>query len=1659
MKRLAVLLVLFLAACESDEPPAACGSIPQVTVNAGETATATACFTDPNGDVLAYSATSSNPGVATASTSGTNITIAAVAPGSASVTVTASDPGGLEGQQSFQVIVPNRPPIARGTISSIVVQVGQTESVDVSSYFTEPDGEQLVYGATSSNPEVATTSVAGGTVRVAAVAKGTTSITVTATDPGGLSAMQTFQSRVPNRSPEPTGTIPDQSVHVGETAAADLSPYFSDPDGDALTYKVASSNGAAVLVSVAGSVVSLEAIGKGTAVVTVTATDPEGLSAEQVFEVTVPNRAPEAWGAVAAQTVVVGDTAEVDMVSYFSDPDGDALTYAAASSNGAAVSVSVAGSVVSLEAIGKGIAVVTVTATDPEGLSAQQGFEVEVPNRAPEAWGAVAAQSVLVGDTSEVGMESHFSDPDGDALTYAAASSNGAVVSVSVAGSVVSLEAIGKGTAVVTVTATDPEGLSAQQAFEVTVPNRAPVARGAVAAQTVVVGDTAEVDMVSYFSDPDGDALTYAAASSNGAAVSVSVAGSVVSLEAIGKGIAVVTVTATDPEGLSAQQGFEVEVPNRAPEAWGAVAAQSVLVGDTSEVGMESHFSDPDGDALTYAAASSNGAVVSVSVAGSVVSLEAIGKGTAVVTVTATDPEGLSAQQAFEVTVPNRAPVARGAVAAQTVVVGDTAEVDMVSYFSDPDGDALTYAAASSNGAVVSVSAAGSVVSLEAVAKGTAVVTVTATDPEDLSAQQAFEVTVPSQAPVARGAVAAQTVVVGDTAEVDMVSYFSDPDGDALTYAAASSNGAVISVSVAGSVVSLEAVAKGTAAVTVTATDPEGLSAQQAFEVTVPNRAPVAKGEVAAQTVGVGDTAEVDMALYFVDPDGDPLSYAAAGSNGAAVLVSVAGSVVSLEAIARGTAAVTVTATDPEGLPAQQAFEVTVPNRAPVARGAVPAQTVLAGETASVEIVSYFSDPDGDALTYAVASSNGAAVSVSVAGTAVSLEGIAQGTAVVTVTATDPEGLSAQQAFEVDVRDPTVPTIVRVEPTVLVEGESATITGWGFAASPGDNGVFIGGLPAPVLSSTARRLSITVPRADCLPPREVVLRASTAAGSDSVTIGSTPISGEELNWPQFEWRHTSSGEGCMHLPGGGEFLIGVTSTSEDPSHLTSVTLAGTPGDASVLGAYEESAAPGAARVPYSKHPAPLISASGRVRPSPSVAGARFQEVGGGADAYRADWRAGHAEAMARNRALVEELGRPEWSADPSPGLSAQSSLSEGDIVTLNTGWGGPRVDAVVRLVGDRAVWLEDVANPAGTFTDAELDNLDTFYSDHAKPIHDEYFGGLSDMDRNGRVLVLMTIEINRRGYGGLVEACDLYPRSQCRFSNEAEIFYAFVPDPDGTVGRAFSKDLVLRRYPSLLTHEVTHIVQVAASVFGAAPKELKWPWETEGGAQVSQELVGHRLYGNASAQELGYAEWSAAQAGYWYDWLGGLFEFFSGRRSWTRERISGAPEECSWLTFKGRDGNDGPCDYDMMYGVSLLAIRFAMDRWGGQYPGGEEALLRRLTQSPLRGFASLVDVSPGWSIERILAEFYATLWLEGTAGLDTPGMTSWDIHDIVSRFDDSLWLEPYSSSSAAPSVSAHIRAGSSMYFHWTPGGPLRPTSFKVAPRGDGPVFVWAIRAR
>ena len=455
------------------------------------------------------------------------------------------------------------------------------------------------------------------------------------------------------------------------------------------------------------------------------------------------NGPPAAVGAIPAQTIFVGDSSAVDASGYFGDPDGDALTYTAAASATDVVSVSVLGSIVVVKGVGQGTAVVTVTAHDSGGLSADQSFDVTVPNRMPEAVGTIADREIEVDSVVAVDVLPHFTDPDGDMLEYSATSSDTTRAKVTVVGSTVTATGASVGRAVVTVTARDPGGLSAEQSFGVTVPNRPPVAVGTIADREIEVDSVVAVDVLPHFTDPDGDMLEYSATSSDTTRAKVTVVGSTVTATGASVGRAVVTVTARDPGGLSAEQSFGVTVPNRPPVAVGTIADREMEVDSVVAVDVLPHFTDPDGDMLEYSATSSDTTRAKVTVVGSTVTATGASVGRAVVTVTARDPGGLSAEQSFGVTVPNRPPVAVDSLPPRYLVAGRRATVDVLGAFADPDGDALTFTAETSDAGVATVSVADStVLVLLAVAEGEAAVTVAARDAGGLSAEQSFQVSV-----------------------------------------------------------------------------------------------------------------------------------------------------------------------------------------------------------------------------------------------------------------------------------------------------------------------------------------------------------------------------------------------------------------------------------------------------------------------------------------------------------------------------------------------------------------------------------------------------------------------------------------------------------------------------------------------------------------------------------------------------------------------------------------------------------------------------------------------------------------------------------------------------------------------------------------------------
>ena len=146
--------------------------------------------------------------------------------------------------------------------------------------------------------------------------------------------------------------------------------------------------------------------------------------------------------------------------------------------------------------------------------------------------------------------------------------------------------------------------------------------------------------------------------------------------------------------------------PNRAPQVAAAPDAVELDPGGTTSIALSGTFQDPEGDPLTFSAASSRPAVASARLDGTELVVSAVGEGQARITVRAADPFDATASVSFLVTVGNPVSIgsagdAAGLAAAGSAPEGGVAELAVAmaehreedvsfAYSFGPDGDPAT---------------------------------------------------------------------------------------------------------------------------------------------------------------------------------------------------------------------------------------------------------------------------------------------------------------------------------------------------------------------------------------------------------------------------------------------------------------------------------------------------------------------------------------------------------------------------------------------------------------------------------------------------------------------------------------------------------------------------------------------------------------------------------------------------------------------------------------------------------------------------------------------------------------------------------------------------------------------------------------------------------
>ena len=722
------------------------------------------------------------------------------------------------------------------------------------------------------------------------------------------------------------------------------------------------------------------------------------------------------------------------------------------------------------------------------------------------------------------------------------------------------------------------------------------------------------------------------------------------------------------------------------------------------------------------------------------------------------------------------------------------------------------------------------------------------------------------------------------------------------------------------------------------------------------------------------------------------------------------------------------------------------------------ASTLLVGETTQATAVARDASNnvlEGRASSWV--SSNTQIATVSNAGM---VTAITPGSATITATS---ENKSGSALLTVSAGDPeAAPQVTAVSPSTLLEGQTATITGTKFGATPAENMVRIGGVAASVTSVTPTSLQIIVPNMNCKPAQALNVFV-TVAGNTSAPHPQAFTPAATLAVPQGKQQVISvPNDFCLQFAASQAaetYVIGVQSVAEN---VASVTSANVVAEAPVA-AVTTPAAMIANR--------PVFSAS-LVDPAANVRGSRL-----------AKHRAAEMALFDADRALLASKFQATRSARSARRASRASfsmvpilpaTAKEGDVLSIripdrsrNICQNSLSIAVTVKKLGTHGIFLEDNANPTGGFSAADYQALSDQFDALIYATDVAYFGEPTDYDGNTRIAIVITKEVNKiDNLLGEVFPQNLVPQSICPSSNEGEFFYGRAPDPNGTAGTAYASSAAKADAPLIIAHELAHVIQIGRRIEYPDATDLQSTWEAEGQATFAEEVNGYSAAQLAPGQNLGRdVAFNRGQPPLPTSWFADPFIDLAVYYGFeTREtKVSGAPEQCSWLATQAQ-GNTGPClSGREPYGVPWSFLRWLSDQYGSQFPLGEKGLHQALIDNAFSGFATISDVI-GQPMESLLVQWSAMLYADDRIpGVDEKlTMKSWNLVSIESGIVESGRLAPRLRTFGTFNDPILVRGGSTAYF--VVSGASRPaTGIRVRDASDGPLpgimRVWVVRAQ
>jgi hypothetical protein len=556
-------------------------------------------------------------------------------------------------------------------------------------------------------------------------------------------------------------------------------------------------------------------------------------------------------------------------------------------------------------------------------------------------------------------------------------------------------------------------------------------------------------------------------------------------------------------------------------------------------------------------------------------------------------------------------------------------------------------------------------------------------------------------------------------------------------------------------------------------------------------------------------------------------------------------------------------------------------------------------------------------------------------------------------------------------------TLVPTDP--VQAGETIHLEGLHLSPVASENVVTFSNIRGRVLSATETALEVVVP--PCLPTRGVHLQVQIGALT-TPTVALEVLGGDEfLTMEVGEDRilDASDAMACFRLPSssGTSYLVvphttGTVGGAEYPVLVTGLTTGGP--------------------IPA---PSSVDPSAGLLRPSMKEALVPKEHW-----AWEERLRVRESEILMRASSGAGGPGSLSGVADPAP----QEVPEVGDtrqFKVLNSENGVDKVTARVRLVTEHSLIYMDEETPSGGFTDQDLVAFSQDFDDPIHPTVTGVFGSESDLDSNGRVIILFTPGVNRLttdesgGYvGGFFFGLDLLTDQDG--SNGGEIFYAVVPDPTGIHGPVLSRTTLLKSLPAILAHEFEHMVHFNQRILVGGATAQDALWLSEALAQMAEDLVGEAEDNPIRALDYQSANWDRAR------------------------RFLLNPKQVSVLTTV-------PPGTLAERGAGWLLLRHLYGR------EGEGDLLRALTGSQRTGVENVTTVI-GRNWPDIVSDWAGSLYLDGLSVPVRTGLTvlGLNLREALAHFSGTYPLDPGTTGGTSFSNFGNLWSSAPDYYILTP---------------------------